>query len=266
MANVIDAMHQLAQRHNKGVGEIFEEVVQVAYEDIIQPGHRVIDLGAHYGDHLFPMSRCAGRKGKVYAFEPIPYLYRYIKRIALKKGYWNIKFFQCAAGVSQGQSTFQHFKRYPAYSGLQRRETPFSSEEGQLETITVKQTTLDYEFDRLAWFRKAPHIDFIKLDIEGGELHALMGGRELLARSRPVMIFEGGSQSSAQTYHYSKDDFFSFFESLDFHIFSLDGVEFTRATWDRPPNCWEFYVLPKEKLHMAEKLPAYAETVVARYE
>ncbi|MCG8466012.1 MAG: FkbM family methyltransferase [Xanthomonadales bacterium] len=265
MTNLIDAMHQCAKQQNKDVGEIFEAVVQAAYEAIIEPGNHIIDLGAHYGDHLFPMARCTGPSGKVFAFEPIPYLYRYLKRSARQQGLRNIKFFKRAAGLNRGKSSFQHFKRYPAYSGLQRRETPFSDEQGELETIHVKQVQLDSVFNRFARFRGHTHIDFIKLDIEGGELHALMGGRALLARSRPVMVFEGGSQSSAQTYHYRKDDFFGFFESLNFHIFSLDGAAFTRETWERPPPCWEFYAIPTERLSMVERLPAFAKMVLDRY-
>ena len=32
-----------------------------------------------------------------------------------------------------------------------------------------------------------PDIDFLKMDIEGAELPALIGGRELLLRSRPIL-------------------------------------------------------------------------------
>ena len=56
-----------------------------------------------------------------------------------------------------------------------------------------------------------------------------------------------------------------FFESLNFHIFSLDGAAFTRETWERPPPCWEFYAIPTERLSMVERLPAFAKMVLDRY-
>jgi len=33
-------------------------------------------------------------------------------------------------------------------------------------------------------------LDFFKLDVEGGEVEALMGARETLLRHRPIVLFE----------------------------------------------------------------------------
>ena len=40
-------------------------------------------------------------------------------------------------------------------------------------------------------------IDFIKMDVEGAELAALRGGRELLRRCRPVVLLECTAASAA---------------------------------------------------------------------
>jgi hypothetical protein len=47
--------------------------------------------------------------------------------------------------------------------------------------VTVRAVTLDAVVDEL----KPGHVDFIKMDIEGAERHALAGARRLLAAHKP---------------------------------------------------------------------------------
>jgi FkbM family methyltransferase len=252
MSNYIQDMHKLADTTDITVGEVFEEVVKIAHQNLIQKGDYVVDIGAHHGFHLYPMAQAAGKSGKVFAFEPLPDLNALLKRDIKKLGLKNIKLYDFALGQQKAESNFQYFKKFPAYSGLERRDTPFSAEEGELETITVKQRRLD----SLIRFSK---VSFMKLDIEGGELYALMGARKLVKRSKPIIIFEGGSQSSANTYHYTKDDFFNFFEELGYSIFTIDGQPFDRVKWENPAPCWEFVALPEEKINLRERFPDFCK-------
>ena len=40
------------------------------------------------------------------------------------------------------------------------------------------------------------HVDFIKIDVEGGEYHAMLGGFKTIMRSRPVIVFEASARST----------------------------------------------------------------------
>jgi Methyltransferase FkbM domain len=51
-------------------------------------------------------------------------------------------------------------------------------------------------------------VAFIKLDIEGGEFHAMKGGIETIRGSQPVIVFEAGSWSTGQ-YGVNADDVYS---------------------------------------------------------
>ena len=257
MNDLVTEMHNFAESNSITVGEVFEEVVKVAYQNIIQQNDKVIDIGAHHGFHLFPMAKAVGKNGKVFAFEPLPDLYQALKTHINQNRLKNIKLYDLALGQKKDKSNFQYFKNFPAYSGLERRETPFSDAEGELETISVQQKRLD----NIIRFSK---ISFIKLDIEGGELHALMGGTKLIKRSMPVIIFEGGSQSSARTYNYNKDDFFGFFEHFGYSIYTIAGSSFGRENWEKPGACWEFVALPQEKVALAEKFPDFCNHAMER--
>lgn len=253
--NLIPELIETTSQLNLDAGELFEAVIRCAYEDIIEPGDRVIDIGANAGLHLFPMVRAVGWRGKVYAFEPLPHLLKYLQRQALKKFLFNIRFYELALGLEDKQSSFKYFREFPGFSGLQKRLTPFSDQEGGLQEIRVQQKRLD---DVLPANTAA---SLIKIDIEGGELHALMGGRQLLQNSRPVILFECGFQNTADTYNYTMEDFFGFFEGLGYSVFSLAGDVLTRDDWHIHP-CWELLALPDEKQKLATRFPGYCQQVL----
>lgn len=257
MADLIDQLNVFADQRGVSVGSLFEEVVKVAYQDFLQPGDRVVDVGAHTGFHMFPMAEAVGKKGCVYAFEPIEKLYKRLKKQVKENGLKHIKLYNLALGDSAGSVSFSYFEKHPAYSGLQQRPTPFEEGEGGLQNITVKCRMLDKVLPR---FRK---VSFLKLDIEGGEYRALLGCERVLRKSRPVIIFENGRGQSAKDYGYSADDFFNLFERHDMNIYLLSGEPFGHGDWDKPINCWEFVALPKEKSHMATKFREYCKQVLA---
>ena len=71
MSNLILQMIEAANRRSLDKGVLFEEVVKLAYQDILLPGDKVIDIGANVGFHLIPMARAVGRKGRVYALNQL---------------------------------------------------------------------------------------------------------------------------------------------------------------------------------------------------
>lgn len=251
-------MHAVAEQQNIDVGQVFEEVVKCIYQGIISPGDHVIDVGAHVGFHTIPMARAVGRKGRVYAFEPLPQMMKILKKRRRRKFLFNIKLYKIALGNKEQYSSFQYFQQFPAYSGLQQRLTPFNQQEGKLQEISVRQSRLDSIFPADARF------SLIKIDIEGGELHALMGGTGLLTHCRPVVIFECGFQSSADVYHYTMDDFFGFFEKLEYSVYYLSGEPFTRKEWVDNQPCWDMVALPIENNAFANQLPGYCRQVIDR--
>jgi FkbM family methyltransferase len=260
MSDIITHYHRIAEKSVLSVGGLFENTVRKIYEAWLRPGDNAVDVGANFGQHLFPMAEIIGPKGRLYAFEPIHRLNKKLKKKIRKRGLKSIKLYECALGQTAGSSAFSYFEKRPAYSGLRQRHTPFDVQEAGLTEITVKCATLD---SKMPWLRK---ISLIKLDIEGGELHALMGGKHCLQKSRPCLIFENGRQDSAEVYGYGADDFFQFFNSMNMKVFWLDGVSFTRENWHDNIACWEFVALPNEKAEWATTLPKLCHEVLDQAE
>ncbi len=258
MPDIIEDFHSAAGHDIHQAGQFFEKVVQGVYEAWLKPGDLAVDVGAHKGRHLIPMAKAVGPKGKVYGFEPIPKLHNRLRKTLKEMGVGNVKLHQLALSDTQGIVEFTYFEKRPAFSGLRQRPAPFDDAEGGVSKVQVRQSTLD---KKLPFFR---HVSAIKLDIEGGELHALMGARKCLQKSRPLVVFECGRQQSAETYGFTSEDFFSFFESTSMRVFWLSGEPFTRDHWASDRSCWEFVALPEEKAGFADLLPALCAEVLAK--
>jgi len=133
-----------------------------------------VDVGAHIGSIV---SEVAHRDAsiKLYAIEPMSE-----KLEHLRKKFPSIELHACALGESNGEIAFFVNTRHSAYSSLGRLA-------GTVETMEIKVPlrTLDSLIS-------SDDIDVIKIDVEGAELGVLRGGDKVIARSRPLVMFESG--------------------------------------------------------------------------
>jgi len=142
-----------------------------------------IDIGCHKGE-ILEMILKYSPKGKHYAFEPIPYLFEKLKKDFSHKAH----IYSYALSDKKGKTTFQFVTNAPAYSGLKIRKYDISNPE--IEEIEVEMTTLD---EIISIDVK---IDFIKIDVEGGEFGVLRGAKNLLMKNKPLILFECGKGAS----------------------------------------------------------------------
>jgi FkbM family methyltransferase len=149
-----------------------------------------LDVGCHLGSFLSLLLRHAP-DGKHMAFEALP-----DKAERLRKKFPQAEVVQGAVGEQPGEITFYRDLTYSGYSSMNVQDAKH-----QLEEVKVPCRTLDdvVPADR--------HIDFMKVDVEGAEVLVLRGATKLIARCRPVILFEctpdglkGAKQSAAEVY------------------------------------------------------------------
>jgi FkbM family methyltransferase len=150
----------------------YERPVQRAFESLVRPGAVVWDIGAHIGFFSLLAARLVGVGGVVHAFEPSPSNRERLERTLGLNDEQRVRVHPFAVSRDRGL--------LPLYGD---GSTASLSPNGEV-AHRVDCRTLD---DLLAELG-AP--DFVKLDVEEGELDCLRGGIDLCTRVTPVLMIE----------------------------------------------------------------------------
>ena len=177
-------------------------------ELVLRKDSNCIDIGCHKGEVLDDMLELAP-EGEHYGFEPIPEFFDFLKN----KYNDQCTFHQVALSDAEGIVEFNYVKSNPAFSGILEREYP---KEEQIEKIQVRTARLD---DLIA---ADVLIDLIKIDVEGAEFGVLKGGKELITRCKPVVVFEHGLGASDR-YGTEPGDVYGLFEGCGLKLNTLKG-------------------------------------------
>jgi FkbM family methyltransferase len=153
-------------------------------KNLIRRGDYCIDIGAHLGYFTLPLSRLAGKEGKVYAVEPMGAFHRILQRLLQKKKAVNVTLYQVALGgdgdfVEMGiphSGAGKHF----AYARVTAGNTHFTFH----QTERVRNETGDRLFAGL------PRVDYIKCDVEGLEYQVFSSMPETVRIHQPVLLVE----------------------------------------------------------------------------
>jgi FkbM family methyltransferase len=150
----------------------YEEYKTNAYLRYLHGGDVVYDVGAHVGYYTALAATITGEGGKVYAFEPRPANFSYLKRHVRVNGLANVTPIEASVGSREGTARFDN-------------ETGTGT--GHVDAngrLTVKMVCLDELHAR----GEIPLPDFLKIDVEGGETDVLKGAVAVIEQGRPVIL------------------------------------------------------------------------------
>lgn len=166
----------------------------------IAPGDWVVDVGANVGHYAIRLSSLVGPSGRVLAFEPVPETFELLAANLSTAGARNASLFNAALSAAIGAAGIS----LPCFeTGLTNYYMAgLTGDRGAFEVLTVP-------LDALLPPRR---ISLVKLDVEGHELQALRGMRQLLARDHPRLIVEGRSEEVA-----------ALLGELGYRFFELEG-------------------------------------------
>jgi FkbM family methyltransferase len=201
------------------------------------PNKGFVDVGAHIGSIISEVAY-HDPSIKLYAVEPIP-----AKIDKLRRKFPSIELYGCAVGESDGEIAFFINKKQSGYSSIVR---PTNCAEAFEMTVPLKK------LDSLI---SSNNIDIIKIDVEGAELGVVRGGDRLIARCRPLVMFESGPPTN-DGLGYSKESIWHWLAERDFEIvlpnrvahngpgLNLDG--FIEAHF-YPRRTTNYFAIPKER-------------------
>ncbi len=180
---------------------------------IIKKGDTVIDVGANTGQLTLPMAYLAGASGSVHAFEPYSKSFDKLSNIVKHEKLSSVIKLN-NLGLSNetrvATLTIPIEKCTEATLMPHKADTwiDYGSDPSHYITEECKLITLDSYINENA----INDISFIKCDVEGAELHVLLGAENLLKGSRPPIIMIEVYEKWTKSFGYSPADLFSFLE------------------------------------------------------
>lgn len=156
--------------------------------EFLEPGMRVVDVGAHLGYEAMLASVLVGRQGRVVSFEPQQQLADWTIKNLQK--FPQARVVKAAAGQSKGKAEFTEYElARSAFSGERT-----NSEMGVGKRYEIEVTTIG---EALA--KDERPVDFIKCDVEGSETAVLRGAQDLLREDKPFLVLEAEMPSCTKS-------------------------------------------------------------------
>ena len=144
----------------------------------VQAGDVALDLGANIGYYTLLLSQLVGNRGHVFSFEPDPTNYALLSENVALNGCQNVTLVNAAVSDAPG--------RLPLHLSNDDNRGDhrlFGRPDEDRSSVMVEVIQLD---QYLADHQRV--VDFVKLDIQGAEGHALEGMRALIRHNRDIEL------------------------------------------------------------------------------
>jgi FkbM family methyltransferase len=171
----------------------------------------VYDLGSNVGYYAL---RAASLANAVYAFEPASATFEVLERNIARNGFANVRPFRLAV-VDQDEELMINLYETSGNNSVVDRRLEHLSRVGR---ESVRGVALDHLIASEGL--KPPSL--IKLDVEGSELAALRGAREIIRHARPVIFIEWWEEG-ARDAGYSLDELALELSSHGYNLAGLTG-------------------------------------------
>jgi FkbM family methyltransferase len=158
---------------------IFEKEVVDLASKYIQSGNTILDVGSNFGQMSILFSNMVGEEGTVHSFDADDWVFEILKKnieANNKKGKI-IPHFGAVHDVAGEILVFpvQDFKEFSAYGAY---GIDYNATSGrQVKTITIDSLQIEEP------------ISFMKVDIQGGDLHAMKGAIQTIQKNKMPILF-----------------------------------------------------------------------------
>lgn len=174
-----------------------EEAIVDLITSTLRPGNVFLDIGANVGFFSLVASGIVGDAGQVHAFEPLPNLAKLLRRTVAANDVKNLVIVEAAVGRSVGMVSIAAMAD-SAYSHLVDGANQIDNRHGKWRHVSVRAVTVDDYVANVVG--RLPRL--IKMDIEGSEIEAIEGAKEVLSHpDGPDVICEVGEPHLARFNH-----------------------------------------------------------------
>ncbi|AZA78940.1 FkbM family methyltransferase [Chryseobacterium sp. G0186] len=164
----------------------------------------LLDIGANIGQHSLLLAPYCK---EVYAFEPIPDVYREFNESIKKNNYQNIKLFNTAIGGSSAVKSFNYVSGHAGMSSF-------------IETKNPGKKLINVQIEPLEKMIHDVKFDVVKMDVEGYEAVVVLENRDIFLKNRPLFFMEFCPAAIDEQGEHSSQDLLKFFFDNNFKIYS----------------------------------------------
>ena len=157
----------------------YEDHVCKLLARILAPDAVCLDVGANIGVISLAIAAYAPR-GRVYSFEPSRFNFAHLAKNVEQNALAHVRPVNLGAYDSAIELKFSYVEQVAGCSFASTTDVAEGTPE-VIHCVALDDWVSDERLER---------VDFIKLDVEGAEIHALKGMQGLLARFRPGMVIE----------------------------------------------------------------------------
>ncbi len=164
-------------------------------EKSLNPGDVFLDIGANIGLYSLYAFKSVGNSGRVISFEPLKVNFNTLSHNVSINNARNIVLENIGISDREGEIEIL-YDEHEANLGMASSYLSDYSHSQKIATISI-----DQYMDR----NPVEKVDFIKIDIEGGEYQALLGMKNTLIKHSPILLIEINEEVLSRTPHNEKD-------------------------------------------------------------
>lgn len=198
---------------NLTINGIYEPLTTEFVKKEIKKGNVVVDIGANIGYYTLIFAKLVGEEGKVFAFEPDPTNFSLLKKNVETNGYKNVVLIQKAVLDKTGKGKL-YLNKYDMGA-----HTVYDTQ-NSYQSIDIETIRLDDYFDN--YYGK---IDFIKIDIEGGEGKAILGMLNLLKKNDNVKLITEFNPFKLRRFGTKPEDYLKLLIEIGFELYEINERE-----------------------------------------
>ena len=152
----------------------------------LPPDGVFLDVGANQGELTLVAARHA-RRGRVFAFEPVPEWFELLCQNVRLNGLANVTPVNVALSDTEGEREMFTSDDVATYTALHEGLSSFVRSDSRPIRVGSFPTL---PLDTFAARERLVRVDLVKIDVEGAEASVLAGAGEVLARHRPMLVLE----------------------------------------------------------------------------
>lgn len=169
----------------------------------------IVDVGANVGFYSLFLAKHFP-KGKIMAFEPLPQNFELLKEnLELNKAI-NIEILNRGLSKEEGSLEFYIDPNCAVNASLKN-----VSDSKNVQVVKCPVSTMDIHLKN-----RSQKVDFIKIDVEGGEFFVLQGAMDLLVKDKP-MVFAEMLRKWCKPFGYHPNDIIQYMVDLNYKCLAV---------------------------------------------